>query len=213
MALNEKQSNILAFFIGAGLTSVIVYDIANNLSNANTNTNTNTNVNTTSTLTTNPLTANLDSDTQNAIQAVADALGVPADWVSAAIYDESAFNPKALNPKNGNPEKAATGAIQFEPGTAKGLGTTNTALYNMTLAQQMPYVQKFFSEVAGPLDTYGDFYLKLLSPAAAAAGVADTDIAPAADVAGNAPLFVPDNTWGSFKNSVTARARANGFNV
>jgi hypothetical protein len=45
---------------------------------------------------------------------------------------------------------APTGLIQFMPDTARSLGTTVEALREMTAAQQMQYVEKYFDSVRLP---------------------------------------------------------------
>ena len=48
-----------------------------------------------------------------------------------------------INSKAGNPNGGATGLIQFMPSTAKKLGTTTTALKNMSPIEQLDYVEKY----------------------------------------------------------------------
>jgi len=77
----------------------------------------------------------------SAILRAAQELGVNPNDLAAIISFETGgtFDPAARNPKS-----SATGLIQFMDGTAKGLGTTTTALAGMTFEQQMEYVVKYF---------------------------------------------------------------------
>lgn len=58
--------------------------------------------------------------------------------LKAVMYSESNCNPQAVNPNGG-----ATGLIQFMPSTARRLGTTTQQLRNMSVEQQLPYVEKY----------------------------------------------------------------------
>jgi len=75
------------------------------------------------------------------------------------MKSESGINPRAYNPNGG-----ATGLIQFMPSTAKGLGTTTEALYNMTALQQLDYVLKYFAPFKGKLNSYFDVYAVTFFP-------------------------------------------------
>ena len=68
----------------------------------------------------------------------------PLDML-ALMRSESGLNPQAVNPNGG-----ATGLIQFMPNTARNLGTTTEALKNMSAAEQMKYVEKYFDSVRLP---------------------------------------------------------------
>lgn len=70
------------------------------------------------------------------IDEISQRLGCNPNDLKAVIYAESGGNPRAVNPSG------ATGLIQFMPDTAKGLGTTTAALKNMTIEQQLDYVEK-----------------------------------------------------------------------
>lgn len=43
------------------------------------------------------------------------------------------------------PGSGAIGLIQFMPSTAKGLGTSTSALKQMTAVDQLAYVEKYFA--------------------------------------------------------------------
>lgn len=86
-----------------------------------------------------------DPDFMKEVQRVSDKFQIdPADLLSI-MWKESRLLPEIDNPKTG-----ATGLIQFMPDTAKNLGTTTAALKNMTRAEQMKYVEKYFDMVGLP---------------------------------------------------------------
>jgi hypothetical protein len=67
----------------------------------------------------------------------------------------------------------ATGLIQFMPGTARGLGTTTSRLADMSRAQQMEYVEKYFDGTKlGKLKnpTVEDLYMSIYKPKAVGRG-------------------------------------------
>ncbi|MFB2120052.1 transglycosylase SLT domain-containing protein [Parapedobacter sp. 2B3] len=90
-------------------------------------------------------------------------LGIRAEWLADIIYLESGFNPNAKNP-NGS----ASGLIQFIESTAKELGTTTAAIRQMTNVQQLPYVEKYFSNwfsrLGKPKDGF-ELYVLVFYPA------------------------------------------------
>lgn len=69
--------------------------------------------------------------------AISQRLGCDPNDLMAVMYSESGLKSTAGN-KNGG----ATGLIQFLPSTAKSLGTTTSALRNMSAEQQLSYVEK-----------------------------------------------------------------------
>lgn len=87
---------------------------------------------------------------------------VPA-YLMACIAWESGetFSPGVLN-KAGS---GATGLIQFMPDTARGLGTTTTALAAMSAEDQLVWVEKYFSPYRGRLESLADHYMAILWPA------------------------------------------------
>jgi hypothetical protein len=90
-------------------------------------------------------------------------LGIKDEWLYAVIWFESRGNPQAIN-KYSN----ATGIIQFMPKTAQNLGTTVNNLYNMTVVEQLQYVEKYLKKWDDKYDlnTYLDTYLAVFYPAA-----------------------------------------------
>lgn len=95
------------------------------------------------------------------VQAVADALGVPSDWLMIVMYFESRLNEKAQN-KN----TLATGLIQFMPSTAKALGTTTDELLNISNVEQMDYVYKYLYPHKNKIASLTDLYLCVFYPSA-----------------------------------------------
>jgi hypothetical protein len=90
--------------------------------------------------------------------ATAGRLNIDPAWLANIIHLESGGNPQAVNTYGDNPTYA-TGLIQFMPETARELGTTTDALYQMTGAQQMPWVERYFVKkiaVHGPLRSQED---------------------------------------------------------
>ncbi len=94
-----------------------------------------------------------------AVQKVARALGVPASWLLAVMYQESGVNPSAFNPDGGG-----GGLIGFMPQTALELGTTVPALRSMTRTDQLQYVQKFYERKNQRFKSFSDFYLSTFYP-------------------------------------------------
>jgi hypothetical protein len=102
----------------------------------------------------------------SAVQSMAQQLGISANDLMLIMYNETkgTFSPSIKGP-GANPP---VGLIQFEPGTAIGLGTTTSALAAMTWQQQLPYVQKYFQNVIaqyGTPNTTTDSYLAVFYPA------------------------------------------------
>lgn len=102
------------------------------------------------------------SEFANKVVSVSKALDIDPNWLMAIMYFESArtFSPSIQNPSG------ATGLIQFMPSTAIGLGTTTTALKNMSAVQQLDYVYKYYLPYKSKLNNYIDLYLVTFFPAA-----------------------------------------------
>ena len=94
------------------------------------------------------------------LQRYCNILNINPDWLMTVMYAESRINEKARNPKTN-----ATGLIQFMPSTAKGLGTTVDALYNLTNVQQLYYVYLYFKPFAGRVNSVYDLYKCVFFPA------------------------------------------------
>lgn len=96
------------------------------------------------------------------VREVSTRLGIDPNWLMAIMYWESArsFSPSIQN------SIGATGLIQFIPSTARGLGTTTTALKNMSAVDQLDYVEKYFNVYKGKLNSYVDTYFAVFFPLA-----------------------------------------------
>jgi hypothetical protein len=102
------------------------------------------------------------NDFVNKVREVSTRLGIDPNWLMAIMYWESAstFSPSIQN------SIGATGLIQFIPSTAKGLGTTTTALKNMSAVDQLDYVEKYLNAYKGKLKSYVDTYFAVFFPLA-----------------------------------------------
>jgi len=96
------------------------------------------------------------------VREVSTRLGIDPNWLMAIMYWESAstFSPSIQN------SIGATGLIQFIPSTAIGLGTTTTALKNMSAVDQLDYVEKYLKVYKGKIKSYVDTYFAVFFPLA-----------------------------------------------
>ena len=96
------------------------------------------------------------------VREVSNRLGIDPNWLMAIMYTESArtFSPSIQN------SIGATGLIQFMPKTAIGLGTTTTALKNMSAVDQLDYVEKYLNTYKNKLKSYVDTYFAIFFPLA-----------------------------------------------
>jgi len=109
------------------------------------------------------------------VKEISEKIGIKPQWLYEVIWYESRGNPKAVNYQKGdnlNPEirckKRATGLIQFLPKTSKRLGTSNIKIYNMTVLEQLNYVEKYLKKCDDKynLKSYIDTYLAVFHPSA-----------------------------------------------
>lgn len=98
----------------------------------------------------------------NKVKDISSKLNIDPNWLMAIMYWESnkTFSPSITNPIG------AVGLIQFIPSTAKSLGTTSSALKNMTAVQQLDYVYKYYLPYKGKLKNYIDTYFVTFFPLA-----------------------------------------------
>lgn len=80
---------------------------------------------------------NLTQGFYNKVVQIAKRINCSPDDLMALMNSESGINPSVKNKKSG-----ATGLIQFMPSTAEGLGTSTTALAQMSAEEQLSYVEK-----------------------------------------------------------------------
>ena len=79
------------------------------------------------------------------VNEVSGRLGINPANLLAVMRSESSLNPRAVNSSTG-----ASGLIQFMPRTAQSLGTSVEAIRQMSAAEQMPFVERFFRSVRLP---------------------------------------------------------------
>ena len=96
------------------------------------------------------------------VREVSNRLGIDPNWLMAIMYFESA---KSFSPSIQN-SIGATGLIQFMPSTARGLGTSTTALKNMSAVDQLDYVEKYLRVYKGKIKSYVDTYFAVFFPLA-----------------------------------------------
>lgn len=73
------------------------------------------------------------------VEEIAKKLNCDPNDLLGMMYSESGLNSKAVNGSSG-----ATGLIQFMPSTAQGLGTSTSALANMSPIDQLDWVEKYY---------------------------------------------------------------------
>ncbi len=95
------------------------------------------------------------------VVTISQRLGIEPEWLMQTFMNESAMNHQAVNAVSG-----ATGLIQFMPNTAIALGTSTTALKNMTNVQQLDYVYKYLLPYANKINSYIDLYFSVFFPLA-----------------------------------------------
>jgi hypothetical protein len=95
---------------------------------------------------------------------ICDNLNILPDYLMASMAFETAltFSSSIYN-KAGS---GAVGLIQFIPPTATNLGTTTKALENMKAEDQLDYVEKYFQNIAGNLNTLAEVYMVIFLPIA-----------------------------------------------
>ena len=74
------------------------------------------------------------------VKRIAKKYSIPTKWLYDVFFIECRGNIYKPNPRSG-----AIGLIQFLPSTAKSLGTSTDSLKQMTVLQQLYYVDKYFS--------------------------------------------------------------------
>ena len=96
--------------------------------------------------------------------AVAGRLKMDPNHLMAIMAFETgrSFDPTVTNRAG----SGATGLIQFMPATARGLGTTTTALAAMNAVDQLDYVERYLAPYAGKMDDLPSAYMAVLYPRA-----------------------------------------------
>lgn len=95
------------------------------------------------------------------LQYISDELNINPDWLLMVMFLESGINHRAVNKTGG-----ATGLIQFMPSTAAWLGTTTTALLQMSNVEQLDFVYKYYLPYKNKLNSFTDLYLVTFFPIA-----------------------------------------------
>jgi hypothetical protein len=95
------------------------------------------------------------------VVTIAGRLGTNPNWLMAAMAFETngTFRPSFR-------DGSGVGLLQFQPQTAKLLGTTIDQLAAMTVMQQLDYVELYLQPYAGRMNTVGDMYMAILYPIA-----------------------------------------------
>jgi hypothetical protein len=88
-------------------------------------------------------------------------LGFDPNWLMAIMNFESGLDHTRVNSISG-----ATGLIQFMPATAKQLGTSTTALKQMSNVQQLDYVFKYLRVYKDKIHYFIDLYFAVFFPLA-----------------------------------------------
>jgi len=121
------------------------------------------------------------------IAEIAKLLDVAPEWLMFVMWFESKLKAQAVNPVSN-----ATGLLQWMPATAKDLGTTVEALYNMTNLKQLDYVYRYYKPYKGKMKSFEDVYMGAFFPAAIGKPedyVLKTSKLPADTVAKANPIF------------------------
>ena len=97
------------------------------------------------------------------VEAISARLGNnPGDLLALMDFETGGtFSPSKRNPTSG-----ATGLIQFMPSTARALGTSTSALAQMSQLRQLDFVEAYLTPFAGRLGSIEDLYMAVLYPVA-----------------------------------------------
>lgn len=98
------------------------------------------------------------TDFTDKVHTISGKLGINPNWLMQVMYSESRLKPTAYNPSG------ASGLIQFMPSTAAALGTSTSAIRNMSAVDQLDYVYAYFRPYAGKMKSYYDLYLATFFP-------------------------------------------------
>lgn len=101
-----------------------------------------------------------DTEFMNNLSDMCDRLWVQKDDMLIVMQAESRLDPTAINDRSG-----ASWLIQFMPSTAEGLDTSIQAIRNMTAVEQLVYVEKYFENYAGRMNSVADIYRVVFYPA------------------------------------------------
>ncbi|MBD2019351.1 M23 family metallopeptidase [Leptolyngbya sp. FACHB-36] len=100
--------------------------------------------------------AETDTAFYQKLTQVAGRLGMnPEHLLTAMLYESAGTLSPSIRGPHVPGDGQAVGLIQFMPSTARGLGTTDSALASMNRVQQLDYVEKYFQPYKG---RYSNFY-------------------------------------------------------
>lgn len=112
-----------------------------------------------------PLDWTKDQEFLSKTSQVASSLGVQREDLLAVFAIEST---KSMNPSIRSPGGTRVGLIQMGEKEAQSVGTSTAKLRNMSRAEQLDYIQKYFqSRSKGRIDGVGGLYLLVAAPAKA----------------------------------------------
>lgn len=97
------------------------------------------------------------------VREICKRLRINPNWLMAVMAFETG---ESFSPSTRNPRGSATGLIQFTEATARGLGTTTSALASMTAVEQLDFVEKYLKTYAPRIRNLGDCYMAVLWPIA-----------------------------------------------
>lgn len=99
----------------------------------------------------------------NRIKDISNKFSIKPVWLMRVIIKESGGYPQAVNPYSN-----ATGIIQWMPSTAKYLGTSVSKLKQMSIFEQLFYVEEYLNKVTHnyTIKSYEDLHLAVFYPAA-----------------------------------------------
>lgn len=107
--------------------------------------------------------ARVSQEFRDKVRQIGANLSIDPNWLMAVMGFETGYT---FSPSVRNPGSTATGLIQFVEATARGLGTTTTALSRMTAVQQLDFVEQYYQPYASRIRNLGDAYLAVLWPIA-----------------------------------------------
>jgi Bacterial SH3 domain len=110
---------------------------------------------------------NTSQSFRNKVVQIASRIQVKPIFLMAVMSFETGgtFSPSIRSPASG-----ATGLIQFIAPTAAGLGTSLSALAQMSAIEQLDFVEKYFRPFMDRLQTLEDTYMAVLFPSAVGRG-------------------------------------------
>ncbi len=97
------------------------------------------------------------------VREIAARQGLDPNWYMAVMAFETGG---MFRSHTRNPRSSATGLIQFVEDTARGMGTSTSALANMSEIEQLGWVEKYFDRYKNTIRNIDDMYMAVFWPAA-----------------------------------------------